>query len=100
MRLSKLRRKLIKQAKRERRKNNMSRNDFLKVVAVANDKTALAEVNRRIETEVYATRLVGASLGGFLSNLWDWFVANWPKILNIILTVAPLLLMEPKDEDS
>jgi hypothetical protein len=37
---------------------------------------------------------------GWVSNVWDWFVANWPKILNIILTIAPLLLMETEREDS
>jgi len=100
MNLKKLRRKLIKQAKRERRKGNMSRDEFLKVVAVADDPAALAELNTRVEEEVYATRYSGVTVGGFFSNLWDWFVANWPKILNIVLTIAPMFLMEPKDEDS
>jgi hypothetical protein len=104
MRLKKLRKKIRRQAKRELRANRITQQqaDHCMAVAGASD-AVLRKLNSRIENEVNpwnrADGLIGASWSGWLTNVWDWFVANWPKILNIILTIAPLLL-EPAREDS
>jgi hypothetical protein len=105
MKLKKLRRKIRRQAKREWRAGRITRQQADHCLAVANARDSiLRKLNSRIENEVNPWNrpavLIGADWRGAVANVWDWFVANWPKILNIILTIAPLLLMEPKREDS
>ena len=104
MKLKKLRRKIRRQAKRELRAGRMTQQQSDQCEVVANNDLALQMLNERIENEVNpwnrANGLIGASWKGWFSNAWDWFVANWPKILNIILKLAPLLLLEPDREDS
>jgi len=100
MRLNKLRKKLRRQIRREK----LVGKERKAVEAVLQDKPSLVSLNERIEAEVNPWNqdgLIGddRSWRQFLSDLWDWFVANWPKILEIILTIAPLL-MEPPHEDS
>lgn len=72
-------------------------------MAVADNEVALNELQVLIKDEkldpwANPERLVG-DWRDALRNLWDWFVENWPKILEFILTIAPLLLLEPKYED-
>ena len=104
MRLKKLRKRIRRQVKREVRAGRMSQREAYRCEAVAANDAALQKLNERIENEINpwnrADGLIGAGWKGWLTNVWDWFVANWPKILNIILTIAPLLLLEPKREDS
>jgi len=105
MRLKRLRKKIRRQAKRELRAGRITQQQADHCLAVANASDAvLQRVNTRIENEINPWNrpdgLVGAGWKDWLSNAWDWFVANWPKILNIIMTVAPLLLMEADREDS
>lgn len=105
MKLKRLRKKIRRQAKRELRAGRITQQqaDHCMYVADASD-SILRKLDRRIENEVNpwnrTNGLIGADWKGWFSNAWDWFVANWPKILNIILTIAPLLLLEPKREDS
>jgi len=71
--------------------------------ALAEDEVQLRKFNERIERDVNpwnrADGLIGMDWKEWLQNLWDWFLANWPAILEIILTIAPLLLLEPRRED-
>ena len=105
MKLKRLRKKIRRQAFREFCASNINVRQYSQCLAVANaSDSVLRKLNSRIENEVNpwnrADGLIGASWKGWFSNIWDWFVANWPKILNIILTIAPLLLLEPDREDS
>ena len=101
MKLSKLRKKLRKQARKERDLKNR-----VAIESVMMDRRALEVLNQRIEAEVNPWNQDGLIRGDregwdwktWLANVWDWFVANWPKILEIIITIAPLLLLEPKRE--
>jgi hypothetical protein len=100
-----LRRKIRRQVKRELRAGRITQQQADHCMAIADaDNATLRKINDRIENEVNpwkrADGLIGASWKGWLANAWDWFAANWPKILDIILTIAPLLLLEPKREDS
>ena len=103
MRLSKLRKKTLKQAKRERRRGSLTQEQYRACIAVVEDHAALVELNERVERDVNpwnrADGLIGADWSTWLSNLWDWFVENWPAILKVIMTIAPLLLLEPQNED-
>lgn len=104
MKLRRLRKKLRKQIKRER----LAGQELDAVNAVLNNEQALIALNERIEAEVNPWNQQGLIRGAqdgwdwktWLANVWDWFVANWPTILKIIITIAPLLLLEPKRENS
>ena len=100
----KLRRKVRKQARREYRKGNMTREQYGAAMAVTASDEALVELQNRIDEQQLdpwknPQRLIGVDWREMLSNLWDWFIENWPAILKIILTIAPLLLLEPRYED-
>lgn len=99
-----LRRKVRRQARREYRKGNMTREQYGAAMAVAASDEALVELQKRIDEQQLdpwknPQRLIGVDWKEFFANLWDWFVENWPKILEIILTIAPLLLLESRYED-
>ena len=98
MKLAKLKRKLIRQSLRERRKGKLTAEEFAACIQVARNPVLLERLNNRIEAEI-KPGLKGADWQTFLANLWDWFVANWPAILRIILTIVPLIMEKP-DEDS
>jgi len=104
MRLAKLRRKTLRQAQRERSAGRLTSEQYTAVLAVCDDEKALSELNERVENDVNpwnrADGLIGLDWSSIWANLWDWFVENWPEILKIIMTIAPLLLLEPKREDS
>lgn len=103
MKIKRLRKKTLRQARREKRRGRLTDEQYQHILDVCEDEKSLAELNDRIENEVNpwnrADGLIGAPNKSFWSNVWDWFVANWPKILNIIMTIAPLLLLEPRNED-
>lgn len=105
MRRAKLRRKVRQQARREFRRGAMTQDQFKSAMAVAASNEALDELQQRIDEAGLdpwknPDRLIGADWRSFFSNLWDWFVENWPAILALIMKIAPLLLLEPKHEDS
>jgi hypothetical protein len=101
MKLKKLRKKLRKQLRKET--NLTARVGIEQVLA---DERGLEMLNQRIEAEVNpwnSNGLAARARDGWdwktwLANVWDWFLANWPKILEIIMTIVPLLLLEPKRE--
>jgi hypothetical protein len=101
MKIKKLRKKLRKQLRKE-----TSLKARLCIEEVLGSERGLEMLNQRIEAEVNPWNQQGLIRGDregwdwktWLANAWDWFVANWPKILEIIITIAPLLLLEPKRE--
>jgi len=105
MRLKALARRVKRQADRELRKGRLTSEEHRKVVAVTNNQHTLRMLRdkireRRINPYEGPDRLVGMSWKEIWANLWDWLVENWPTILRLILTIAPLLLMENPNEDS
>jgi hypothetical protein len=103
MKLKKLRKKLRKQLRKETKLANR-----IRIEEVLGSEEGLRMLNERIEAEVNPWNSQGLirgdrerwSFSEWWANVWDWFVANWPKILEIIITIAPLLLLEPKRENS
>ncbi len=104
MKLNKLRRKIRRQARRELRAGRITQQQADQCEFVAAHNGPLQLLNEEIENKVNpwnrADGLIGADWKGWLTNAWDWFVANWPAVLKIIMTIAPLLLMEKAREDS
>lgn len=102
MKLNTLRRKLRKQLRNETKLANR-----LRIEAVLGSEEGLQMLNERIEAEVNPWNQQGLirgdregwSFSEWWANVWDWFVANWPAILKIIITIAPLLLLEPRNAD-
>lgn len=104
MKLSKLRRKVERQARRARRNGSMDAEKFEACMAVVENPEMLARLNEHVEEEVNPWNredgLIGADWKEWFANLWDWFKENWPAILAFIMKLAPLLLiLEPADED-
>ena len=104
MKLSKLRRKVERTARRARRNGSMDGDQFEACMAVAENPELLAQLNEHVETEVNPWKredgLIGASWSEWWANVVDWFKENWEAILAIILKLAPLLLiLETPDED-
>lgn len=81
----------------------MSRVEYNACLVLSDDAVELAKFNDRIEAQINPWNrtdgLVGADTKTWLANLWDWFKANWPAILKMILTIAPLFL-EPRHNES
>ena len=108
MRLSALRRRTIRQARREYHRGRLTGTQLTDVYAVVEDRASLVKLNDRVERDVNPwndtndNTLYGADgrWQNFFKNVWDWFVENWPTILSIILKLAPLLILENADEDS
>jgi hypothetical protein len=107
MKLSKLRRKIKRYARYDYFINRtMTRGEYAKVMIVADNDASLVMLLVRIDEAKldpwkHPSRLISGDGTSFFANLWDWFLENWPTILRIILTIAPLLLMETdKHEDS
>jgi hypothetical protein len=103
MNIRRLKKKLRRQARREYRAGRMTGMEFNAAMRVSDDYLLLNKLNKYIEEEVNpwnrADGLIGASWSDWFSSAWDWFVQNWPTILRFIITIAPLLLLEPKHED-
>ena len=103
MRINKLRKKLRRQARRELRAGRITQQQADQCEAVAADYWTLRALNSEIERQLgpwYCADFAVMGWKGWFASLWDWFVANWPEILKIILKIAPLLLMEKTREDS
>ena len=103
MRLKTLRRRTLRQARRELRRDNMTLDQYKQVVKVCDDNTKLAILNIRVKQEVnpwnHPSDLYGADWRTVFKNIWDWVKTNWPAILKIILTIAPLLILDEGDEN-
>ena len=102
-RLRKLQRRAMRKARKELNLGNLHYADYIKVLEVVSTEDGLRTLEARIRGACLSPwegpdRLMGMGVRELFSNLWDWFVANWPAILKIIITIAPLLL-EPKYED-
>ena len=103
MNLNKLRRKIRRQAKRELHAGRITQQQAAQCEGVAADYYLLKALNKEIEPQVPPVYYADFARMGWkerLASIWDSFVANWPAILKIILRLAPLLLLEPKREDS
>lgn len=98
----KLARRARRQAKREYRAGRIDRDRYEHVLKACRDEDTLTEWNARIKSAQLNPwdhqGVLFASLSGFdFSNIWDWFAENWDEILQILLTVLPLLLLEDED---
>jgi hypothetical protein len=103
MRIEKLRKKALRQVRREYRRGKATALQLSSVEAICADPVALKELHRRVENEINPWNrpadLYGMDWRTMWANLKDWFVANWPQILALIMKLLPLLLLEPKHED-
>ena len=95
----KLARKARRQARRARRRGDITGQMYTHIVKATNDPVVLDEWNYRIEQAglnpwANKTQLMGFSW----EEIWNWFEANWPKILEILLAILPLLVLEEKNE--
>lgn len=93
-----LARKIRKQARRAKRRGDISLHEYQTCMAAANSEKSLTEINtqlRLIGMNPWESpkALASAGVGEIFRKLWDWFVENWPTILSIIMKIAPLLIL-------
>ena len=95
----KLARKARRQARRARRRGDITSQMYTHIVKATNDPVVLDEWNYRIEIAGLNPWANKSQLMGFSwEELWNWFEANWPKILEILLAILPLLVLEEENE--
>lgn len=104
MNLNKLRRKLRRTARRELRQGVLTREEYQTATSIAKDNRALKELSNQIETVGLnpwenPKQFYSNGFGAIFGNFWDWFLENWPEILEMILTIAPMFL-ENEDANS
>jgi len=105
-RLRKLQRRTMRRARKELDSGNLHYRDYAKVLDVVGTEEGVRQLEAKIKEARLnpyegPDRLMSLGFRDIFANLWDWFKANWPAILEFIITIAPLLLLEPnKYEDS
>ena len=102
MRLSRLKKKVMRQAGRGRRNGSLSEAEYAACVKVVESREGLVKLNEQVEAEVNPWNRADGLKGDFkewLANLWDWFQEHWPEILALILKLAPLLLILENNDD-
>lgn len=92
---AKLARKARKQARKARRRGEITGQMYTHIMRATNDPIVLDEWNYQIEEARLnpwdnKTQLMGFSW----SDLWDWFEENWPQILEMLLMILPLLALD------
>lgn len=93
MKLSKLSKRIERQARRGRRSGSMTIQEVAACMVAAKDPQALKKINEHLEVELM---LAGADWRTWFRNLWDAIQANWPSILAFIIKLLPLLLLDNK----
>lgn len=90
-------RKARRVARRAYWRGRMTREEYEQVKeAVKNP-----EVVARWQAKVEETHKTPWRNGNFdFSEIWEWFKENWPTILKILLTLAPLLLEPGPDPET
>ena len=99
MKLRRLKKKLRRQALRQRALGKLNVHEFDACMTVSRNPEMLAKLNDNIESMKRLSKGDG-SWQDWFANAWDWFVNNWDEILRIILTIVPLLLEPKPDVDS
>lgn len=95
-----LARRARRQANREFRRGNIDEATLNMVLDACDSEKVLTEWNKQIyEARLNPWEHPGVLMGFDWAVIWDWFVANWPKILEILFLILPLFLGE-NDEDS
>ena len=85
-------------ARRQWRRGQMSREDFLKVRRASRDPKVVAEWEAQVKRQVGAPWETGPAYAIDWHSIWEWFIKNWPAILKILLTL--LVFVEvPEDAD-
>jgi hypothetical protein len=79
----------------------MSEYDRDRIIKGSHDNATVKRWRAKLEQPVYGAPWVGpgASQGIDWTTVWEWFKANWPAILKILLTLLVFLGDNP-DEDS
>jgi len=94
-------RKIRRVARRQWRRGKIDRATYQKVVTGSRDPVTVAEWKTAVERQVYGapwTLKTGMDWRELMVEIWEWFIANWPAILEIILTL--LVFIEPPPQSN
>jgi hypothetical protein len=89
-------RKAKRVARRQYWHGNITREEYLHIKEACKDPEMVARWRAGVER----SHRTPWREGRFdWSAIWDWFIENWPTILKVLLTLAPLMLEPGPDPD-
>jgi len=91
-------RKMKRLARRQLRHDNLSLEDYDKIVEGLRDDSLAAEWEDKITTELRPP-WTDEGLKGDMAGIWEWLKAHWVDILRIFIALLPLLILAEAPEE-
>lgn len=91
-------RKVRRVARRQYRWGKITYEEYRKVLNASRDREIVAKWQAEVEKQYIVPWKVSTGFLDF-SAIWDWFIENWPTILRILLTILPLIILAPEEEE-
>lgn len=86
-------RKMTRVARRAMWHGQITRREFDHVQKALDDDKVAAEWQAKVEAEADCPWKVKQGRIDW-NAVWEWLKVNWPKILNLLLTILPLILLD------
>lgn len=94
-------RKVRRVARRQWRREKLDFVTYRKIVVGSRDPDTVAkwklEVEKKVPGAPWAVK-TGTDFRDKFSEIWDWFIENWPTILKLLLTLMVFVEPEPQSE--
>jgi len=95
-------RKVRRVARRQWRHGKIDRKTYQKIVTGSRDPAKVSEWKAAVESGVPQapwTLKTGLDWREMLTEIWDWFIENWPAILKIILSLLVFIEPPPQSDE-
>jgi hypothetical protein len=93
-------RKLRRVARRQWRHGKLDRETYQKIVNGSRNPSTVVKWKRAVENGVSnAPWVQKAGVNEIFTTIWDWFLENWPQILEIILTLLVFIEPPPQSDE-
>ena len=97
-------RKVRRVARRQRRRGKIDQKTYKKIVEGSRNPATVAKWQAAVEKGVRGApwlRKTGIDWRERLTEIWEWFIENWPTILKIILSLLVFIEPppQPKEDD-
>jgi hypothetical protein len=96
-------RKVRRVARRQKRRGKIDQKTYKKIVEGSRNSAAVAKWQAAIEKGVRDApwlRKTGVDWRERLTEIWEWFLENWPTILKIILSLLVFIEPPPQSEEN
>ncbi len=95
-------RKLRRVARRQHRRGQLDQHTYDRVVKGSKNPKTVASWKAAVESQVRGAPWLqepDEAEPSFFKKIWDWFIANWPTILSIILSLLVFVDERPKTRE-